>query len=95
MPRRLSSERFFNATSRLLALSRTFLFCEALGVDDEVGLKVRARWLDEDMNLFAISRPALGVADDPVHRVAGSDRAGADKLLAGCSAMSVTWPDAA
>ena len=29
------------------------------------------------------ARPALGIADDPAHGVAGGDRAGADELLAG------------
>ena len=32
---------------------------------------------------LGLACPAFGVADDPAHRVAGGDRAGADELLAG------------
>ena len=38
--------------------------------------------LDQDVDLLGCRRPALGVADDPAHRVAGRDRTGADELLA-------------
>ena len=54
-----------------------------VGVDDEIGRQVRPRRLDEDVDLLGRARAALGVADDPAHRVAGGDRAGADQLLAG------------
>jgi hypothetical protein len=37
--------------------------------------------------------PLVGIADDPAHRVAGGDGAGADELLAFCRAMSVICPD--
>jgi hypothetical protein len=54
----------------------------SVGVDDKVGDDVRPGRLDEDVNLLGVGRPALGIADDPAHGVAGSNRAGADQLLA-------------
>ena len=54
-----------------------------VGVDDEVGLQVGPGRLDQNMDVLGRACPALGVADDPAHRVAGGDRAGADELLAG------------
>jgi hypothetical protein len=34
------------------------------------------------VDLLGVGRPALGIADDPAHGVAGGDRAGAGQLLA-------------
>jgi len=53
-----------------------------VSIDDEIGDEVGPGGLDKDMDLFGCCRPALGVADNPAHGVAGGDRAGADKLLA-------------
>jgi hypothetical protein len=54
----------------------------AVGVDDEIGDDVRPGRFDKDVNLLGVGRPALGVADDPPHRVAGCNGTGADQLLA-------------
>ena len=54
-----------------------------IGVDDEVGDQVRPRRLDQDVDALGRPGPALGIADDPAHGVAGGDRTGADELLAG------------
>jgi hypothetical protein len=53
-----------------------------VGVDDEIGDEIRPGRLDEDMDFLGAPLPALGIADDPAHRVAGGDRTGADELLA-------------
>jgi len=54
-----------------------------VGVDDEIGHQLRPGRLDQDMHLLRRARAAQRVADDPAHGVAGSDRSGADELLAG------------
>ncbi len=48
--------------------------CPPVGVDDEVGQKVRPRRLHQDVDALGGARAAFGVADDPAHRVAGGDR---------------------
>jgi hypothetical protein len=53
-----------------------------VGVDDEVGLKVRPRRLDEDVDLSALACTAERVANDPAHGIAGGDGTRADELLA-------------
>jgi hypothetical protein len=53
-----------------------------VGIDHEIGDDVWPGWLDQDVDLLGICGPALGVADDPPHSIAGRDRSGADKLLA-------------
>ena len=53
-----------------------------VGVDDEVGGDVRPGRLHEDVDLPRGARAALGVADDPAHRVARGDGARAHELLA-------------
>ena len=55
----------------------------AVGVDDEVGDEIRPRRLDQDVDALGRAGPALGVADDPAHGVAGGDGSGADELLPG------------
>lgn len=50
-----------------------------VGIDDKIGLKIRPRRLDEDMDLLGGTCSALGIADNPAHRITGSDRAGANK----------------
>ena len=47
----------------------------------EIGGKIRPGRLDQDVDAFGGTRAALGIADDPAHRVAGGDRSGADELL--------------
>ena len=54
----------------------------AIGVDDEVGHEIRPRRLHQDVDALGGPCPALRIADDPAHRVAGGDRAGAHELLA-------------
>ena len=54
----------------------------AIGVDDEIGDEIGARRLDQNVDALRRAGAALGVADDPAHRVAGGDGAGADELLA-------------
>jgi hypothetical protein len=55
----------------------------AVGVDDEVGREVGLRRLQQDVDAGRGPDRARGLADDPAHRVAGRDRAGARELLAG------------
>ena len=53
-----------------------------VSVDDEVGFDRRPGRLDHDMDAARIATAALGIADDPTHRVAGCDRTRARELLA-------------
>src|SRR3546814_897413 len=53
-----------------------------VGVDDEIGGKVAARRLDQDVDLGCISGSAGRIADDPAHGVARRDWSRADQLLA-------------
>ena len=53
-----------------------------VGIDQEVGVEVRPCRLDEDVDARRCRHAAVGLADDPAHRVAGRDRPGADQLLA-------------
>ena len=55
----------------------------AVCVDDEIGDEIRASRLDQDMYTLGRSCPAIGIADDPAHGVAGGDGSGTDELLAG------------
>ena len=45
-------------------------------------IEIRPRRLHQDVDALGRAAAALGVADDPAHRVAGGDGAGADELLA-------------
>ena len=53
-----------------------------IGVDDEIGDEIGTGRLDQDMDALGGPGAALGVADNPAHRVAGGDGARADELLA-------------
>ena len=54
----------------------------SVGVDDEVGIEVRPRRLDQDVHARRCCCPAVGLADDPAHRIARRDGSGADELFA-------------
>src|SRR3546814_894773 len=53
-----------------------------VGIDDEIGGKVAARRLDQDVDLGCISGSAGRIADDPAHGVARRDWSRAAQLLA-------------
>src|SRR5262245_19637506 len=53
-----------------------------ISVDDEICDEIWSGRLDKDVNLLGRRRPALGISDDPAHRVAGGNWPGADELLA-------------
>src|SRR3546814_18217962 len=53
-----------------------------VGVDDEIGGKVAARRLDQDVDQGCISSSAGRIADAPAHGVARRDWSRADQLLA-------------
>ena len=58
------------------------MICAAVGVDHEVCGDVRADRLYQNVNPRSGPAPADRVADQPTHRITGSDRSGANQLLA-------------
>ena len=53
-----------------------------IGIDDEVGQKVRPRRLHQDVDTFGGTRAAFGVADDDAaHGISGRNGAGTDEFL--------------
>src|SRR5262249_52950864 len=65
----------------LLGRAKLEMVRAPISVDDEIGDEIRPGRLDKDVNLLGRRRSALGISDDPAHRVAGRNWPGADELL--------------